>query len=164
MSSYASTADLTNYGAPAAALAAFTSQQQQNALDAAAALVDSYIGARFKLPLITWGLDLRRACAIIAADDLMRARGANPDAPLVKDLHENAQAQLRWLRLVAEGIVVPIATDSSSGGTQLGNFTSSAVVAPNGPSPLPAYPSNPSTTMATAAGVVAVGAPNLRGW
>lgn len=164
MSSYATIADLTTWGAPAAALTPYTGQQQQNALDAAASVLDSYLGSRFKLPLIAWGLDVRRSCAIVAVYDLIVARGVNPDAPLVKTLEERYTAELKWLKLVAEGIVVPVVTDSSPGGVQLGNFTSQVVVAPNGPNPLPAYPSSPSTVQATAAGVVAVGAPNLRGW
>lgn len=167
MSSYATTTDLYAFGAPAAALSTFTGAQQQGALDAAADVVDAAVGARFKLPLISWGASIRRCCAIIAAYDLLVVRGANPDSPLVKDLEARHESQLKWLEGISEGKYVPVVVDSQPGGgagAQLGNFTSQAVVAPSAPAQLPAYGSGPSTTIATAAGVVAVGAPNLRGW
>ncbi len=77
---YASTADLANLGLVSAALANVQPGMQDAALVASSAVIDSYLESRYALPLVSWGSDLVRVASVIAAYDIMTARGYNPAA------------------------------------------------------------------------------------
>jgi phage gp36-like protein len=113
---YATVSDLTLYGAPAAAFAANTPEQEQAAIDAANALADSYLGKRYDLPLQEWGADLVRAVAVIATYDLIVVRGSNPESPGNADLHARWQAAMDWLAGIAEQKIDPQAIVEAEGG------------------------------------------------
>ncbi len=125
MPAYATTTDLATLGIAAAALANVPPATQQAAVDAACALADGYLGAKFELPLTSWGKDLTLNVAKIAAFEALRMRGFAPEGidQAIRDGYTDAIA---WLRDIARGVVTPIVVDSSSAGTVGGAF----VVAP----------------------------------
>lgn len=118
---YATSADLTNLGLPAAALARFDSATQTAALTAASSLIDSYLASRYTLPLVSWGDDLRRAACIITAYDLLSGLGFSPMAAADENLRRRYEDVLAWLRGIAAGSVTPVSVvDSTPGVTESG--------------------------------------------
>ncbi len=97
MSSYATPSDLTQFAVNANALVGFTAGQQQAALDAASVLADSKLRGRYALPLVTWDVDLRRAVAVIAAYDMLVARGYNPGDGADDNLRARYDDAMKWL-------------------------------------------------------------------
>lgn len=146
MSRYAVPTDLVVYGAQSAALASFTSDQQQSALDSASAIADSYLSAKFTLPLTAYGTDLKEAVCKIAAYNLLSARGFNPESGADANIRLRYQDAISWLKGVAKGEITPQATDSSTDSVQ----------AAGGP-----YVQAPKTD---SNGTVVIGAPSLRGF
>ena len=109
---YATRDDLARLGLPPAVLSAIPTADQDAALEAASDLADSYLSARYTLPLVSWEDDLRRAVAHIAAYDLMVRRGFNPTGAdeQIRLRYEDA---IRWLEGVARGLLHPQIVDSS---------------------------------------------------
>ncbi|UAW08051.1 hypothetical protein [Myxococcus phage Mx4 ts27htf-1hrm-1] len=137
MARYASLQDLYSLGVPQAALEGEASpEEQEQGLEAACDLVDSYLSGRFVLPLTAHGRDLTRAAAIIAAYDLMTGRGYNPanQGDDSTQLDKRYEATIEWLRDIAKGIVKPVVTDSSptpgGGGAGASGVGDGYVVAP----------------------------------
>lgn len=77
--------------------------------------IDGFLAARFVLPLIAWGDDIKRACAVLVSVDLIRGRGVSPDDGA--DLGAEEDRVNAWLKLVAAGVVSPRVTDSTPGAT-----------------------------------------------
>ena len=75
MSQYANAADLISFGIPEEALFNTLDTDKNFALIAASAEIDSYLNAQYKLPLLSWGVDIRRCCVHLALYDLMMRRG-----------------------------------------------------------------------------------------
>ena len=109
---YATRVDLERLALPAAALAGIPAADQDAALEAASDLADSYLRARYTLPLVAWEDDLRRAVAAIAAYDLMVRRGFSPTGA-DEQLRLRYEDALRWLERVAAGQLHPQIVDSS---------------------------------------------------
>jgi phage gp36-like protein len=86
-----------------AALTGFTDPQKQIALDAAQAVIDSYIGSVVTLPLATYGEDIRGAEAKIADYEMLSRRGYNPDGGSDSNIRMRHDDALRWLEAVARG-------------------------------------------------------------
>lgn len=110
---YASMADLRALGLPEAVLASIPEAEQEAALEAASALADSYLRARYDLPLAAWGRGLTRAVALIAAYDLMSRRGYDPTRPGQENLRMRYEDAIRWLEGVAAGKVDPGVVDAT---------------------------------------------------
>ncbi len=110
---YASRADLHALGLPEAALASIPDVEQEAALEAASALADSYLRVRYDLPLTSWGRELSRAVALIAAYDLMSRRGYDPTRPGQENLRMRYEDAIRWLEGVAAGRVDPGVVDAA---------------------------------------------------
>lgn len=104
---YASPADLEALGLPARALQGVPQGDIALALEAASALADSYLRARYRLPLQSWGRELARAVVAIAAYDLMSRRGFNPERPEDENLRLRYEDAIRWLEAVAAGRIDP---------------------------------------------------------
>jgi phage gp36-like protein len=98
---YADRTDLVRLGLRAEALTGVTTDAQDAALEAASDVADSYLRARYELPLTAWGDDLRRAVAAIAALDVMTARGFSPAAGADDLLMRRQEQALTWLKDVA---------------------------------------------------------------
>lgn len=109
MSSYATPLDFDTHGIrPAALPASITPADKQAAIDAASARADGYLGARFRLPLISWGDDLKQAVCAIAAFELIAARvGFNPEANHNLVILTRKEDSIRWLEQVSRGHITP---------------------------------------------------------
>lgn len=135
MSRYAERTHLTQFSLPAAALGGISTTDQDATLDAASDVADSYLGVIFKLPLLTWGDDLRRAVCDLASWMLIKRRGFSPqnaDGGMIREAYDDA---ISWLERVAAGKAKPSGvTDSETSGvnsTVSGAVDSPFVVAPN---------------------------------
>lgn len=119
---YASSSDLTRLGVGAAAVVGIPSGEIATALDSASDLADSYLGARYTLPLVAWGDDLRRAvCQIAAYDVIAGNRGFNPEQGADVSLRLRYEDAIKWLERVAAGSLVPVAVIDSSPTTDEGS-------------------------------------------
>ena len=108
---YCIAAEITTLGINPDALVDVEPTQKAAAIAAASDKMDGYLSSQFKLPLLTFGQDVRTCCAVLSGAHLLRVRGYNPEAdPSVK---ETFDAQMQWLRDVARGIVRPQVVDSS---------------------------------------------------
>lgn len=105
MTRYADAGDLDTYGAlPATTSALFTTAQKNAALDECSAFADSYITGRVpELPLATWGLDLRGACARMAAWKLLQGLRGYDAAGAGNSYKQAYDEALAWLRDVSKG-------------------------------------------------------------
>src|SRR5947209_12252974 len=115
MSRYATPADLAQLGLPAAALTGISTDDQQTALDAASSIVDSYLAARFNLPLVApFPADLVQATCSFAAYTLLSRRGYNPEAGSDQNIRLRYEDARRWCEGVAANKVHPQVTQASS--------------------------------------------------
>lgn len=107
MTRYATTTDLARVGIGAAALSGVSTAAQEAALDAASALADGYLCSRFTLPLSAWGADLTGAVARMAAWEVLRVRGYDPQAGGDEAVRLGYTDSMRWLEGVQAGRVSP---------------------------------------------------------
>lgn len=128
MTAYATAANFSDYGiGPAALPATITDVDRLAAISAASGVADSYLGARFRLPLAVWGDDLSQAVCKIAAFELVAAKvGFNPEAGHNMVLLDRKNDAIRWLEQVARGHVTPAGiTDTSPTSPGASHVTSS---------------------------------------
>lgn len=100
---YADRTDLARFGLPSAALTGVATATQDDALEAASDLADSYLRSRYALPLTAWGHDMRQCVCALAAETLLTTRGLDParaNGDVITLRADNARA---WLRDVAVG-------------------------------------------------------------
>jgi phage gp36-like protein len=98
---YADRTDLARFGLPSAALSGVATATQDDALDAASALADSYMRSRYAVPLTAWGDDLRQCVCALAAETLLTSRGLDPgraNGDVILTRADNARA---WLKDVS---------------------------------------------------------------
>lgn len=113
MTQYADETFLRNAGHDSL-LEGLTSASIDVSLVAASQTADSYLGARYTLPLLAWGDDLRRAVCDIAAYDIATKKGFGLDG-VVSLLRVRYEDVIKWLTKVAAGTVVPTGiTDSAT--------------------------------------------------
>ena len=108
---YATPADLYTLGIPLSAVSGIDAATLHGALAAASDMIDSALGNIAGLPLTVWGADIRRAAAIIAAYDVLTARGVNPDVDAgVRERYLDIVGRpgmSGWLGQVANGKLTP---------------------------------------------------------
>lgn len=132
---YATVSDLTKYGMPATAFGQLTNGQMQAAIDVASGIVDSHLRARYSLPLIAWGDEIIRVCAIIATYDLLSVRGYNPAAGADPNFRTRYEDSIKWLVLVQKQLAHPDVTpqvDQTPEWSQPEMISSSVVNVANG--------------------------------
>lgn len=107
--SYCTVQDMKDYGLPAdgwaagSALEELTDEQIQGFLDMAQGKIDSYLAARYSLPLVSPFPDVLRRCNIdLARCDIFLYRGFNPEV-YDSTYKEKCQAWMDWLQEVADG-------------------------------------------------------------
>lgn len=108
---YCTVAEITTLGINPQAVRDIEVPLKAAAIAAISDKMDGYLSAQFKLPLVAFGADVHMCCAILAAAQLLRARGYDPDSD--PSVMENVRSQEQWLRDVSRGIVRPQVTDSS---------------------------------------------------
>ncbi len=113
-SAYCTRPELYIWGAPAAAFTDVEPDDQDQGIMGASAVIDGYLKSHVNLPLLSFGRDIKRACAIIAAYDLISAsRGRNPEEAGDRDpLYGRYKATMAWLSDVGEGLVTTSAVGS----------------------------------------------------
>ena len=122
--SYATTADLA-HGLPAGALTSLSAADQGWYLDNAAAEMDTYLRARYTLPLTSTPYELRACNVALAVCEILAFIGLNPDQ--YDALYATRCERWRqWLADLAAGKVsLDGAIDSTPGGSVGGaSFTS----------------------------------------
>lgn len=119
-SSYATTADLAKY-VPPAALVGISPADQQDALDEASGVADTYIRAQYTLPLAApYDPALVRAVCRIAVWDLMNRRGWNPEAGANDVFQRGYDDALAWLLKLSRDDVSFASDADASSGVRLG--------------------------------------------
>ena len=106
---YATASDFDRFGIrPEALPASITTKDKEAAVSAASGRADSYLGARFRLPISAWGDDLRQAVCAIAAFELVSTQvGFNPEAGHNLVLVTRKEDAIKWFEQVARGHVTP---------------------------------------------------------
>jgi phage gp36-like protein len=123
---YCSRDDLTNLGIFADALRTTSATTQDAAIATASDEMDGYLGSQYKLPLLSWGQDVRLTCVRLAVYILIAARGFDPDASGDRQIMDARDIAERWLKRVSDGSLALTVTDSAnlesghvSGGVQI---------------------------------------------
>lgn len=113
MPSYITLAELEDLALPPGAQAALGASVIEAILERASREADVYLRARYTLPLVAWGDDLKGWVADIAAFLCIKRIGANPEADdykVFKASHDEAHAKLK---LVAQRLLHPDIQDSA---------------------------------------------------
>ena len=111
---YATQAQLKQLGISPAAIANVASGDIDVALQAASDRISEAFPAQWKLPLTQWSMSITEKTCEIAAYKLLSVRGYNPAAgadPIVRLNYEDA---MKWIEMVAKGLLTPDVTDSST--------------------------------------------------
>jgi phage gp36-like protein len=116
VAAYATVADFDVYGVrPRALPEEVLDSDKLAAITAASAVADSYLGAIYRLPLATWGADLRQKVCAIAAYELVATQvGFNPEAGHNFTILSRKDDAIRWLENVAKGLITPADTAGSN--------------------------------------------------
>lgn len=93
------------------------------AIPAASATADSYLAARYTLPLVSWGDDLRQCVADIAAFRLISGYGYDPQGAN-GDYRQRYNDAMAWLRDVARSACTPTIVDTQPASEALGTVES----------------------------------------
>ena len=114
MTSYCTPSDLSTYSISAAALSGISNDTLQAACNRASEEADSYLRARFALPLRAWGTDITAKVADLATYYAIAARGLDPEVPANKLLWTNYQLAVAWFVQVSKRVVHPDVTEAAS--------------------------------------------------
>ena len=101
-------AELLALGLPSDALSSVDVGVRDQHRAAASDFALSHIKKRHKLPLVSWGSDIRRAVADVASLSIMQVRGFDPSSKSGEEIIRRATMAQDWLRDVAKGIVEPV--------------------------------------------------------
>ncbi len=105
---YATRDDFYKYGVPQEIVADVSTSVIDDILATTSRLADSYLSARYELPLSQWGADLTMQLCEIAAFKLLVAlkllAPQTNDYQVWRDRYDSA---MRWLENVGQGRVVP---------------------------------------------------------
>ncbi len=113
MAAYATQSDFASLGLPAKATTGIVSGDIDAALETASRQVDSYIGSRYDLPLVSFDKSVTMAVCSIAAYNLLSRRGfaaGAADAEIVRQRFEDA---IGWCKDVARGLALPGVTTTT---------------------------------------------------
>lgn len=107
MPSYITLSELYVLGLPASALpSSISTDARQAQCDAASATAQSYMAARYPMPLVSVGDEVKEKVAWIAAYNLLVIRGFNPSGADANYLARFDRA-IDWLKDVSRGWVQP---------------------------------------------------------
>jgi phage gp36-like protein len=150
VTAYATQADFASLGLPSKATAGVATTDIDAALEAASRVVDSYIGSRYDLPLVTFDKSVTLAVCKIAAYELLSRRGFAAGAADAEGVTRRYEQAIAWCRDVARGLALP--------GTTTTTDQSKPPVDPQN-QPYVLQPQTDSTT-----GTVMAATPTSRGW
>lgn len=112
---YATRADLVEIGLTARALQGISNTEQDAALDAASAKINSYLSKRFEMPLSVVDSDIKSCCVSMAAYALLTRRGFSAGVNDAEQMRLNNEDALRWLRDIANGLATPQGVTDQNG-------------------------------------------------
>ena len=95
-------------------------------LEAASGFVASYLKAQFEMPLVRWGMEIRKATCSVAAWWIAVKRGYNPEAGADANIKAMYDEWKAWLEGVAAGDITPVLVDSTAGAAGQPMATSSS--------------------------------------
>jgi len=150
VAAYATQADFASLGLPAKATAGIPSGDIDAALEAASRVVDSYIGSRYDLPLVTFDKSVTMAVCKIAAYELLSRRGFAAGSADSENVQKRYDQAVAWCRDVARGLALPAVTTTT-------DQTKPPVDPQNAPFVR-------QRTVDPTTGDVTVGTPSTRGW
>lgn len=104
MTAYVTASEFASLG-PTGSLVTFTTGEIEDAILVASAEADDYLACRYTLPLTAWPVSLKKHVSAIAARNLMRNRGMNPESEEAFD--RPANEAVKWLAMVADGRLAP---------------------------------------------------------
>lgn len=113
MAEYCTDEDLVSYGIRAEALRGIDPEELQRKRVAASAKIDSYLRARYKLPLLRWGTDLSETCAKLTVYMALMGRGFNAARPGDELIRTNYEDAIKTLEGIQAQRIHPDVTDSS---------------------------------------------------
>jgi phage gp36-like protein len=111
MAVYCEVKDVGSVGINADAIRGIDPADITAEIGSTSALMDTYFGDRFVLPLTQVDDSIKKCCAVLTGVALLRVRGYSPDAD--PSVGEAAAFWTRWLEKVATGVVRPQVVDSS---------------------------------------------------
>jgi phage gp36-like protein len=103
---YCSPGDITTYGLPKQALGDIDSEQLWSHCVAASVSAEDYIGSAYEMPLTAWPRSLAMHCARLAAANILRDRGTDPEGP-DQTVFDTEKASIRWFEQIANGKLRP---------------------------------------------------------
>lgn len=112
MTAYAVLADVYSYGISAVACGNVSPADQQKMLDARNVWADGKLRGRYKLPLLSWDVDLTMNVAQLTAYDIMCRRGYNPAAPGDVNIRLRYQDAVDWFDGVQRQRIHPNVTET----------------------------------------------------
>ena len=116
MTAYAVLADLYVYGMPAVAMGSVSTATQQAILDGRNDYADDKMRARYRLPLQTpYPVSLKQNICMLAAWDILMARGYNPGAGADVNIANRGQMALDWFNDVERQRAHPNVIEASGG-------------------------------------------------
>lgn len=111
---YATVQDLQDIGMLGAALQTIPLAAQEKSLASFSRVIDTYLSSQYVLPLQQWDMDIVHATCVLAAWDLLAARGYSPQAQTDINLRQRYLDILAWLEKVSEGELTPANVIDSS--------------------------------------------------
>lgn len=132
--SYATADEFKESGLPPVALLGLDDAIITKCIERASGLVDSYIGARFKLPLASYGADIKQATIDLAAFWTMKRRGFQPGAADAETVRMSFEDAVKWLKDVQSGRATPSFPDTADADTFDPNLDSEGDFAKQAPS------------------------------
>lgn len=119
-------AEALDLGVAVEALSGVSSSQRAAAISAVSSFVLSRLAKRYKLPLVSWSDDVKRATAHIWAWDVLCLRGFNPENAHDLAIKIRADQAKAWFREVVAGDAEPEAiVDASTGVDERGPLVES---------------------------------------
>ena len=111
---YATVSDLTTYSLPSAAVASLSAPLLQAQLDAASAVADGYLRARYSLPLLVpYPADLVIQVCNYAAFSIMALRGYNQDSGADIQIQQRYLCAITWFESVERQRIHPLVVETA---------------------------------------------------
>lgn len=114
MAAYVEEADFAGMGLPQRLVDSLDAGVLAAALENASRTVDSYIGARYRMPIAAWGNDIEKCVCDLAAYSIMQRRGFAPGAGDAEQLRQRYEDAIGWLKDVARGVASPFGIQQAS--------------------------------------------------
>lgn len=126
MAQYATSTEFSDQSLPSESLTGISAGTINAALTWASGKINSYLGKRYALPLVSYGEDLKLACCDLAAWYLIKRRGFKTNAGSENAIVKAHDDSIQWLRDVAKGLAEPDAiVDASPELDEMGSLASS---------------------------------------